>query len=136
MNVSYKATTKRQLVDSVVQAQKKMTSAEKVDVIGVIRLTKYALRLLDKMDDELIQFIPEGQQKRSSDPVEEESREEPECQLREFRKEIEESARRDDEWSARERKYRRTTIKITIATICFQLVTLICQIIYLVRKFT
>ncbi len=69
MNVSYKATTKRQLVDSVVQAQKKMTSAEKVDVIGVIRLTKYALRLLDKMDDELIQFIPEGQQKRSSDPV-------------------------------------------------------------------
>lgn len=69
MNVSYKATTKRQLVDSVVQAQKKMTSAEKVDVIGVIRLTKYALRLLDKMDDELIQFVPEGQQQRSSDPV-------------------------------------------------------------------
>lgn len=74
MNVSYKATTKRQLVDSVVQAQNKMTSAEKVDVIGVIRLTKYALRLLDKMDDELIQFIPEGQQKRSGDPVKEESR--------------------------------------------------------------
>lgn len=74
MNMSYKATTKRQLVDSVVQAQKKMTSAEKVDVIGVIRLTKYALRLLDKMDDELIQFIPEGQQKRSGDPVEEEGR--------------------------------------------------------------
>lgn len=64
MNVSYKATTKRQLVDSVVQAQKKMTSAEKVDVIGVIRLTKYALRLLDKTDDELIQFVPEGQQER------------------------------------------------------------------------
>ena len=69
MNMSYKATTKRQLVDSVVQAQKKMTSAEKVDVIGVIRLTKYALRLLDKMDDELIQFIPEDQQERSGDPV-------------------------------------------------------------------
>lgn len=69
MNVSYKATTKRQLVDSVVQAQKKMTSAEKVDVIGVIRLTKYALRLLDKTDDELIQFVPEDQQERRGDPV-------------------------------------------------------------------
>lgn len=64
MNVSYKARAKRELVDSVLQAQKKMTSAEKVDVIGVIRLTKYALRLLDKTDDELIQFVPEGQQER------------------------------------------------------------------------
>ena len=69
MNVSYKARAKRELVDSVLQAQKKMTSTEKVDVIGVIRLTKYALHLLNKMDDELIQFVPEGQQERRGDPV-------------------------------------------------------------------
>lgn len=70
------------------------------------------------------------------DPVEKEGREDLECQLREFRKEIEEAARRDDEWRARERKYNRTTTKIIIATIGFQLVTLICQVVYLVRKFT
>ena len=74
--------------------------------------------------------------KNPGDPVEEEGREELEYQLREFRKEIEEAARRDDEWRARERKYKRTTTKIQIATICFLLVTLICQVVYLVRKFT
>ena len=69
MNVCYTACAKRELVDSVLQAQKKMTSTEKVDVTGVIRLTKYALHLLNKMDDELIQFVPEDQQERSGDPV-------------------------------------------------------------------
>lgn len=76
------------------------------------------------------------QNKNPGDPVEEEGREELEYQLREFRKEIEEAARRDDERRERERKYNRTTTKIIIATIGFQLVTLICQVIYLVRKFT
>ena len=74
--------------------------------------------------------------KNLGDPVEEEGREELEYQLREFRNEIEEAARRDDERRERERKYSRTTTKIIIATIGFQLVTLICQVIYLVRKFT
>lgn len=37
------------------------------------------------------------QNKNPGDPVEEEGREELEYQLREFRKEIEEAARRDDE---------------------------------------
>ena len=74
--------------------------------------------------------------KKPGDPVEEEGREELEYQLRKFRKEIEEAARRDDERRERERKYNRTTSKIIIATIGFQLVTLICQVIYLVRKFT
>lgn len=76
------------------------------------------------------------QNKNPGDPVEEEGREELEYQLREFRKEIEEAARRDDERRERERKYNRTTTKIIIVTIGFQLVTLICQVIYLVRKFT
>ena len=76
------------------------------------------------------------QNKNPGDPVEEEGREKLEYQLREFRKEIEEAARRDDERRERERKYNRTTTKIIIATIGFQLVTLICQVIYLVRKFT
>lgn len=67
--------------------------------------------------------------KNPGDPVEEEGREELEYQLREFRKEIEEAARRDDEWRARERKYRKATAELMKIAICAQCVVLALQVV-------
>lgn len=70
--------------------------------------------------------------KNPGDPVEEEGREELEYQLREFRKEIEEAARRDDEWRARERKYRKATTELMKIAICAQCVVLALQVVAVV----
>ena len=72
------------------------------------------------------------QNKKPGDPVEEEGREELEYQLREFRKEIEEAARRDDEWRARERKYRKATTELMKLAICAQFVVLALQVVAIV----
>ena len=60
MNMSYKKGIEKDLLVDLLSAHKKMTSAEKVDVIGVIKLTRYILRLLNQMDDEIIQTQDES----------------------------------------------------------------------------
>ena len=39
-----------------------MAAAEKVDAIGLILLSRFLLRLLEKLDDELIQMTLENKQ--------------------------------------------------------------------------
>ena len=50
------------VLGNLLDAQKNMASAEKVDAIGLILLSKFLLRLLEKLDDELIQLGTENQQ--------------------------------------------------------------------------
>lgn len=83
------------------------------------------------VDGDFIVDLPKDNE-NPGDPVEEEGREALEYQLREFRKEIEEAARRDDEWRARERKYRKETAKLMKIAICAQCVVLALQVVAVV----
>lgn len=63
-------TTRRKLLtDSVLSnlldAQKNMASAEKVDARGLILLSRFILRLLKKLDDEVIELRTEAENERS-----------------------------------------------------------------------
>ena len=60
MTCSRKRILQGAILNSLVDAQKNMASAEKVDAIGLILLSKF--RLLEKLDDELIQLGTENQQ--------------------------------------------------------------------------
>lgn len=62
MTCSRKRILQGTILNSLVDAQKNMASAEKVDAIGLILLSKFLLRLLEKLDDELIQLGTENQQ--------------------------------------------------------------------------
>ena len=62
MTCSRKRILQGAILNSLVDAQKNMVSAEKVDAIGLILLSKFLLRLLEKLDDELIQLGTENQQ--------------------------------------------------------------------------
>ena len=62
MTCSRKRILQGAILNSLVDAQKNMASAEKVDAIGLILLSKFLLRLLEKLDDELIQMGTENQQ--------------------------------------------------------------------------
>lgn len=42
-----------------------MASAEKVDARGLILVSKFLLRLLDKLDDEMVQLVTQDQQQRN-----------------------------------------------------------------------
>lgn len=49
----------RQVLYTLLDAQKNMASAEKVDARGLVYLSRFLLRLLKKLDDELIQLSTE-----------------------------------------------------------------------------
>ena len=66
------------VLDNLLDAQKNMASAEKVDAKGLILkvdakglilLSRFILHLLKKMDDEIIHLSSEAKEKRSQPPV-------------------------------------------------------------------
>lgn len=57
------------VLDNLLDTQKNMASAEKVDAKGLILLSRFILHLLKKMDDEIIHLSSEAKEKRSQPPV-------------------------------------------------------------------
>lgn len=53
------------ILTNLADAQKNMASAEKVDARGLILVSKFLLRLLDKLDDEMVQLVTQDQQQRN-----------------------------------------------------------------------
>ncbi len=53
------------ILTNLADAQKNMASAENVDARGLILLSKFLLRLLDKLDDEMVQLVTQDQQQRN-----------------------------------------------------------------------
>lgn len=62
MICSRKKMVQRQVLYTLLDAQKNMASAEKVDVRGLVYLSRFLLRLLEKLDDELVQLSTEEKQ--------------------------------------------------------------------------
>jgi len=52
----------RQILNVLLDAQKNMASTEKVDARGLVYLSRFLLRLLEKLDDELVQLSTEEKQ--------------------------------------------------------------------------
>ena len=52
----------RQVLYTLLDAQKNIASAEKVDARGLVYLSRFLLRLLEKLDDELVQLSTEEKQ--------------------------------------------------------------------------
>lgn len=59
MICSRKKMVQRQVLYTLLDAQKNMASAEKVDARGLVYLSRFLLRLLEKLDDELVQLSTE-----------------------------------------------------------------------------
>lgn len=57
LQVSRKATLTDEVISNLLQAHKTMAIAEEVDVKGLIALSRYLLRLIQKGDDELVGVI-------------------------------------------------------------------------------
>lgn len=53
------------VLNNLLDAQKNMASAEKVDARGLILLSRFILRLLKKLDDEVIELRTEAENERS-----------------------------------------------------------------------
>ena len=64
MICSRKKMVQRQVLYTLLDAQKNMASAEKVDARGLVYLSRFLLRLLEKLDDELVQLSTEEKQYR------------------------------------------------------------------------
>ena len=62
MICSRKKMVQRQVLYTLLDAQKNMASAEKVDARGLVYLSRFLLRLLEKLDDELVQLSTEVKQ--------------------------------------------------------------------------
>lgn len=56
MNYSRKQVIQDEILSNLMETHKKMASAEKADVKTLIRLSRYLLYLLNKLDDKIIQF--------------------------------------------------------------------------------
>ncbi len=54
-----------EILTNLLDAQKNMASAEKVDVRGLVHLSRFLLRLLEKLEDSLVQLGAEDQQQGS-----------------------------------------------------------------------
>ena len=57
MICSRKKMVQRQVLYTLLDAQKNMASTEKVDARGLVYLSRFLLRLLEKLDDELVQLV-------------------------------------------------------------------------------
>lgn len=56
-------TTRRKIyTDKILDAQKNMASAEKVDAKGLVYLSRFILRLLKQLDDEVIELCAEAEE--------------------------------------------------------------------------
>lgn len=53
------------VLNNLLDAQKNMASAEKVDAKGLVYLSRFILRLLKQLDDEVIELCAEAEDKRS-----------------------------------------------------------------------
>lgn len=62
MICSRKKMLQRQVLYTLLDAQKNMASTEKVDARGLVYLSRFLLRLLEKLDDELVQLSTEEKQ--------------------------------------------------------------------------
>lgn len=62
MICSRKKMVQRQVLNILLDAQKNMASTEKVDARGLVYLSRFLLRLLEKLDDELVQLSTEEKQ--------------------------------------------------------------------------
>ena len=49
------------VIDNLLVAQKNMASAEKVDAKGLVYLSRFILRLLKQLDDEVIELCAEAE---------------------------------------------------------------------------
>lgn len=65
MKCSRKRIMQGEILTNLATAQKNMASAEKVDARGLILVSKFLLRLLDKLDDEMVQLVTQDQQQRN-----------------------------------------------------------------------
>ena len=65
MKCSRKRIMQGAILTNPADAQKNMASAEKVDARGLILVSKLLLRLLDKLDDEMVQLVTQDQQQRN-----------------------------------------------------------------------
>lgn len=61
MNYSRKDILTDEILTNLLEAQKNMASAEKVDAIGLICLSRFLLHLLEKLEDYLIQLGTENE---------------------------------------------------------------------------
>ena len=62
MICSRKKMVQRQVLYTLLDAQKNMASDEKADARGLVYLSRFLLRLLEKLDDELVQLSTEEKQ--------------------------------------------------------------------------
>ena len=62
MICSRKKMVQRQVLNVLLDAQKNMASTEKGDARGLVYLSRFLLRLLEKLDDELVQLSTEEKQ--------------------------------------------------------------------------
>ncbi len=62
MICSRKKNAQDTVIENLLEAQKNMATAEKVDAIGLILLSRFLLRLLEKLDDKLVQLAAECQE--------------------------------------------------------------------------
>ena len=65
LNCSRKRFMQGAILTNLVTAQKNMASSEKVDARGLILVSKFLLRLLNKLDDEMVQLVTQDQQQRN-----------------------------------------------------------------------
>ena len=54
------------VLNNLLDAQKNMASAEKVDARGLIRLSRFILRLLEQLDDEVVELASEAEDERGT----------------------------------------------------------------------
>lgn len=52
------------VLNNLLDAQKNMASAEKVDARGLILLSRFILRLLKQLDDEVVELVSEAEDER------------------------------------------------------------------------
>ncbi len=52
------------VLNNLLDAQKNMASAEKVDARGLILLSRFILRLLKQLDDEVVELTSEAEDER------------------------------------------------------------------------
>ena len=52
------------VLNNLLDAQKNMASAEKVDARELIRLSRFILRLLEQLDDEVVELASEAEDER------------------------------------------------------------------------
>ena len=62
MICSRKKNAQDTVIENLLEAQKNMATAEKVDAIDLILLSRFLLRLLEKLDDKLVQLAAECQE--------------------------------------------------------------------------